>query len=96
MDKRHCYLSVAGWRYPRHTIIDGNVIMMEVAMGSCQHCPTCSRRVEMVSSRLRGTNSKWSWEGFGNGLYLKVEMPDDAEQVEQYLSRLIGVSVWLR
>lgn len=85
------YLSVAGWRYPRRAFIEENILVMEVAMGACQHCPTCSKRVDTLTARLRETDAKWEWKHFDGGLWLAIELPNEPRQVEQNLSRLIGI-----
>ncbi len=93
MARRDCYLLVAGWRNQRHAVIEGNTLMMEVALAACQHCPICSQRIRTVETRLRETNAKWRWESAGNGLYLAIELPAETVQVGDYLTRLLGVSI---
>lgn len=94
MAQRDCYLKVAGWRFPRYAVIEGNTLMMEVAREACRHCPTCSERVRMVESRLRGTGANWRWQSAGNGLHLAVELPAETVKVDNYLSQLLGVPIW--
>lgn len=87
------FLSVAGWRYPRSAFMEGNTLMMEVAMGACQHCSTCSNRVDTLTARLQRTDAKWCWKHFDGGLWLAIELPEGVGQVGQNLSRLIGIPV---
>lgn len=90
---RDCYFRVAGWSNPRYAVIKDNILMMEVALENCRHCATCSSRVRMVESRLRGTGANWRWESAGNGLYLVVELPEDVGRVDNYLTQLFGVPI---
>jgi hypothetical protein len=92
--ERSFRLRVEGWQYGRNGYIKGEKLLMEVARESCRHCPTCSRRVESVESRLRASGVAWGWEtGPGNGLYVAVPAPKDVDQVGNYLTRLIGREV---
>jgi hypothetical protein len=87
-------LTVEGWQYARNAFIKGEKLLMEVAREACRHCPTCSRRIEAVDSRLRDSGVAYGWEtGHGNGYYVAVPAPKDVAQVGNYLSRLIGRSV---
>ncbi len=86
-------LQVAGWRYPRDTILEGNALKMEIARVACQHCPTCRARVETVESRLNRANVPWRWETRDTGLYLVVERPSSNGRVDNYLSGLLGLSI---
>ena len=61
-------LRVEGWQYARNAFIEGEKLLMEVAREACRHCPTCSRRIEAVDSRLRDSGVAYGWEtGHGNG-----------------------------
>ncbi|OGF74826.1 hypothetical protein A3J56_02605 [Candidatus Giovannonibacteria bacterium RIFCSPHIGHO2_02_FULL_46_20] len=86
-------LQVANWRYPRHAFFEGNTLKMEVARVVCQHCSTCSRRVETVESQLKGTNVAWRWETANGGLYLAVELPDGAGETHARLGSLLGLPI---
>ncbi len=86
-------LQVAGWTYPRHTYREGNALKMEVARVSCRHCPTCSRRVEMVGKRMQGTSAEWHWETAQGGLYLAIKLPEMEVEVDRYLGSLLGLRI---
>jgi hypothetical protein len=91
------YLRVADWQNSRHFQIEGNILKVEVARRSCQHCPVCTKRIRAVEFSLRATNANWRWEnGPGNGLYLAVELPGEVVWVDIHLQTLLGLPVSIR
>lgn len=60
---------VDGWRYSRAVIVKADRVLMEVARTSnnCHHCPTCTRRVNLVRNRLNQADVCWEWEYLHEG-----------------------------
>ena len=93
MAKRELRLRVEGWQHSRHVMIQDKVLYMEVARTACHHCPTCSYRIETITSRLQGCKTPWRYVHLDGGMYLAVEPEQVPAKVGTYLSELLGLRV---
>ena len=93
MHERQLRLRVDGWRYARHAMVRGNTLLMEVAREACSHCPTCSRRIQTIESRLKGAGTPWRFVFLNGGQYLAVEPEQMPTSVGDYFGSLLGLRV---
>ena len=93
MHERELRLRVEGWSNSRHAVVRGNTLMIEVARVRCNHCPTCSHRIQTIESRLRGAGTPWRFVNLNGGTYLAVEPEQIPAKVGNYLSGLLGLRV---
>lgn len=92
-------LKVDGWSNPRFGFIAGNGIGFEAMWHGCA-CPTCYGRLNAVMNRMKDSDLKWQVqnisfperEGVPSAVLL-VEPKEMPEQIDNYLSDLLGLRI---
>lgn len=92
-------LKVDGWSNMRFGRIESNLIAFEVMSLGCA-CPTCFARLNAVMNRMRESEVNWQVrnapiperEGTTSTI-LMVEPKEMPEQVDSYLSDLLGLQI---
>lgn len=98
-ENRTIRLKVDGWSNTRFGRVESNLIAFEVMSLGCA-CPTCFARLNAVMNRMKDSDVKWQVrnasiperEGAASAI-LTVELKEMPEQVDIYLSDLLGLQI---
>lgn len=85
---QHLEMIISDWRYPRHVIIDGDKVEMEIARTHCSHCPTCRSRINHVERALAG--KRFRRRSAGGGEYFILSLPKKAARDPQAIADFLG------
>ncbi len=58
-------VSINGWQYDRHIVIEEERVSLEVTVRTCSHCPTCQGRVrefQTTLARKPEVQHDWQWQ----------------------------------
>ena len=101
MADRTIRLKVDGWSNIRFGRVESNLIAFEVMWLGCA-CPACFARLNAVMNRMKDSEVKWqvrnvsipeSERGETASAILMVEPMEMPEQVDSYLSDLLGLQI---
>ncbi|MCX6712824.1 MAG: hypothetical protein NTY66_01300 [Candidatus Vogelbacteria bacterium] len=83
---------VEDWSRSRLVENRGDSVAMEVARFSCSHCPTCSNRMDMVSSRVHRHGLAVRWENVRGGRFIVLSLPKGTNPV-RHLAKVLELNI---